>query len=205
MTRARTSCIPLLALTLAAACSDSPVASGGSQELRDAGGAAALDHRGSDGDDAREITMLDACDPRDPGWAPTGGCQLRHGDVSLLEFQSMTTTTRLLAGQRELVGHPAWRNQPSYLSIEDGANVRVTNGGGRLHTFTQVADFGGGRVPPLNGGLTPSPECFPPPGTTDPTELAPRGRAMLEDLPAGVHKFQCCFHPWMRAVIRVSD
>ena len=31
--------------------------------------------------------------------------------------------------------------------------IKVTNRGGRGHTFTEVAEFGGGRVPPLNVGL----------------------------------------------------
>ncbi len=39
--------------------------------------------------------------------------------------------------------------------------MRVTNWGGRGHTFTEVADFGGGCVGDLNIGLSPAPEVQP--------------------------------------------
>ena len=50
----------------------------------------------------------------------------------------------------DVIGHPSWRNEPSYISVRAGRSVRVTNRGGRAHTFTKVNDFGGGFVPPLN-------------------------------------------------------
>ena len=28
---------------------------------------------------AEKISILDRCDPSDPGWAPTGGCTLQGG------------------------------------------------------------------------------------------------------------------------------
>lgn len=36
------------------------------------------------------------------------------------------------------------------------------------------------------------------------TNLAPGGKATVAELARGVHKFQCCFHPWMRAAIKVQ-
>ena len=77
--------------------------------------------------------------------------------------------------------------------------MRIKNEGGRGHTFTEVAQFGGGFVPPLNVGLTPAPECTP--EATIP--LAPGATEEL-NLEPGLHKFQCCIHPWMRAAIRVE-
>src|ERR1051326_568403 len=72
-----------------------------------------------------------------------------------------------------VVGHPAWRFEPSYLDVRSGHQLRVTNTGGENHTFTEVAAFGGGVVPPFNGvgaagkvPLTPAAVCVPPPGTT---------------------------------------
>ena len=108
----------------------------------------------------------------------------------------------LLTSPRSLstVGHPAWRNEPSYLDIESGKTVAVTNAGGRLHTLTEVAQFGGGRVPPLNVGLTPAPECLLP-STTD---VAPGASMRISNLGVGIHRFQCCIHPWMRELIAVS-
>lgn len=83
----------------------------------------------------------------------------------------------------------------------------MTNDGGRDHTFTPVAQFGGGRVPPLNIGLTAAPECLLPPGTPnteDPYFLAPGGKLVLDGLTGGNHRFMCCIHPWMVALIKVN-
>ena len=101
-----------------------------------------------------------------------------------------------------VVGHPAWRNEPSYLRVRAGKSVRVTNEGGRAHSFTLVAAFGGGLVPPLNFGLTAAPECVPPTGA--PQIVPPGGRVEIQDLPPGNHRFQCCLHPWMRALVKVD-
>ena len=60
-----------------------------------------------------------------------------------------------------VVGHQAWRNDPSYLKVLQGTTLRIANKGGRPHTFTKVAAFGGGTAPnpALNEGLITSPEC----------------------------------------------
>jgi plastocyanin len=142
----------------------------------------------------RKIAVLDNCDPDDPAWAPTGGCTLKEGDVTNAEFNALLTSPLSLS----TVGHPSWRNEPSYLTVRSGKDVRVTNEGGRGHTFTEVAEFGGGRVPPLNVGLTPAPEC-----ATSPM-LAPGASIDVTGLSVGLHRFQCCIHPWMRAAIRVE-
>jgi plastocyanin len=99
-----------------------------------------------------------------------------------------------------VVGHQAWRNDPSYLKIESGRTVRVRNEGGRMHTFTEVAQFGGGKVPnpALNKGLTTAPEC---PASVN---IPPGGSMTLTGLAVGNHKFQCCIHPWMREIIKVK-
>ena len=84
------------------------------------------------------------------------------------------------------------------VKIEPGESVRVTNEGGRLHTFTRVVDFGGGRVPMLNIGLTQAPECLA--GVVD---MPPGATITVDGLGIGTHKFQCCIHPWMRAAVKV--
>ena len=146
---------------------------------------------------SRHIAILDDCDSSDPDWAPTGGCALRDGAVREDEFGELLVSSLALS----VVGHPGWRNQPSYLRVPVGTSVLVTNEGGRLHTFTPVAAFGGGRVPPLNVGLTPAPECLT---TPDPNQVGPGGRKEINNLSAGNHRFQCCIHPWMRALIKVE-
>ncbi len=147
-------------------------------------------------DESKRIVIRDDCDPDDPAWAPTGGCALREGDVNNAEFGDELASPLSLA----VIGHQAWRNDPPYLTIEEGEDVRVRNRGGRVHTFTEVAEFGGGKVPvpPLNLGLTQAPEC---PASTN---LPPGARLRLTDLSVGNHRFQCCIHPWMRAIIKVK-
>jgi hypothetical protein len=199
MTTLRTGCTALLALAVAA-CSDDPVsrqptATAGSQpQLASLAGGDGSEERG------RQILILDDCDPSDPGWAPTGGCLLRQGRVTLAEFNALVNSPLSLS----VVGHPAWRNEPSYLDVEEGKAVRVMNAGGRLHTFTEVANFGGGRVPPLSRGLTIAPECVPVPNTPDPFAMPPGTSRRIEGLSVGLHRFQCCIHPWMRELIAVS-
>jgi len=148
----------------------------------------------ADDDDAR-ITIRDDCDPTDPGWDPTGGCTLREGDVSFGEFNGELDSPLAAA----VIGHQAWRNDPSYLKIETGDAVRVRNRGGRTHTFTEVKDFGGGRVPPLNEGLIMADEC------ATATNIVPGAGVKLSGLSAGNHRFQCCIHPWMRAIVKVKS
>ncbi len=143
----------------------------------------------------RNIAMRDDCDPTDVnGWAATGGCLRKKGNVNRAEFDALVGSPLSTA----TVGHPAWRNSPSYLVMKEGGAVRVRNAGGRGHTFTEVAAFGGGNVPPLNQGLTRAPEC--------PFSIGvPPGESVkLSSLAVGDHLFQCCIHPWMRAMIKVT-
>ena len=151
----------------------------------------------SDDDSSRpHIAMLDDCDPRDPLWNNVGGCTLKRGDVSFQEFLGENDSPLAAA----VIGHQAWRNEPSYLKVKVGHTVRVKNEGGRAHTFTKVANFGGGKIPlpPLNEGLQTAPEC---PGSVD---IAPGDGVTLSGLAVGNHRFMCCIHPWMRALIKVK-
>jgi plastocyanin len=150
--------------------------------------------RSSDEPRGIRIAMLDDCDSNDPAWAQFGGCALRGGSVSVAEFFAELDSPLSAA----VVGHQSWRNSPSYLTIRPGTTVRVVNSGGRPHTFTEVAAFGGGKVPLLNEGLTVAPEC---PGSLD---VAPGESIRLSGLGVGNHRFECCIHPWMRALVKVK-
>ena len=154
-----------------------------------------------DGND-NNVAVMDDCLPGDPGWAPTGGCELKphQGDVPAAEFFGLLTSPLTIPPNGSLIGHPSWRNEPSYLTVRVGKNVRVTNRGGRLHTFTEVNDFGGGFIPQLNIGLSQSPQCTP----AGSVSLPPGATVTLTGLTPGLHKYQCCIHPWMRAAIRVD-
>lgn len=145
-------------------------------------------------DDGNRVALRDDCDPNGwPGAPPGGGCALPDGDVTRVEFQGEVSSPFSLS----VIGHQAWRNDPSYLKIQEGETVRVRNRGGRGHSLTKVEFFGGGLVTGLNQGLTPAPEC------AGVVPLPPGGRTELTGLGVGNHRLQCCFHPWMRMVIKV--
>jgi hypothetical protein len=198
MHRHRPGCAALIALALATACSKDPVSNRSPSPDRPSAATAISADRGEG--TGRSIAIKDDCDPSDPGWAPTGGCFLKHGKVTFAEFNSMVVST---LGPTTLVGHPAWRNDPSYLRIDDVGTVHVRNEGGRIHTFTQVANFGGGRVPPLNVGMTPAPECASAVDIPSGESMDVTVNNLLTDT-FGTHKFQCCIHPWMRAAIKTN-
>ena len=48
-------------------------------------------------------------------------------------------------------------------------------------------------------GLTTAPEC---PGSLD---VAPGDSIKLSGLAVGNHRFMCCIHPWMRALVKVKE
>jgi plastocyanin len=154
---------------------------------------------------SREVILWDDCDPTDPAWLPTGGCTLREGSVTEADFRAYLFSP-LHPSQ---IGHPAWWFEPGFLTIAAGKSIKVSNDGGRTHTFTEVANYGGGRVPPLNQSrpgsgappLTPAPECVSP-GVID---IPGGGKSVVEGLAPGDHRFQCCIHPWMRTLVRVSE
>ena len=149
---------------------------------------------GSNG--SRKIAIEDDCDPRDASWNMVDGCHQRRGNVSFAEFNGELDSPLSTA----VVGHQAWRNDPSYVVLRAGKTLRVTNEGGRPHTFTKVVAFGGGKVPvpPLNEGLATAPEC---PASVD---IAPGGGTRISGLAVGNHRFMCCIHPWMRALVKVT-
>jgi plastocyanin len=153
------------------------------------------------------VAIMDDCSQSDDAYDAFGGCpegapfpgsNSYGGDVTVVEFFELLFSPLAQAGH--VIGHPSWRNEPSYISVRAGQKVRVTNRGGRAHTFTKVTDFGGGFVPPLNGTMTTAPECDP----EDVTFLRYGEAETLTGLDSGLHKFQCCIHPWMRGTVRVN-
>jgi plastocyanin len=152
------------------------------------------------------IALVDTCDPA------TFNAAIGPGTCVATPHRSDTTFTEFFGLlfsplAANIIGHPAWNFAPGYISIQAGQTVRATNAGGEAHTFTEVADFGGGFVPPLNGvggpagtvPLVPAGACL-----SSPPVVGPGGTIQIKALPPGVHKFQCCIHPWMRAVVDVE-
>jgi hypothetical protein len=84
--------------------------------------------------------------------------------------------------------------------VRVGQDFVATNKGGEVHTFTEVAEFGGGLVPLLNQ-LSHVPEVAPECtlAALDPDDFVPPGGTYRERVShSGNLKFQCCIHPWMR-------
>ena len=158
------------------------------------------------------VAILDKCDPATFAAGGVSCAVLPHpADVTLQEFLTLLFSPLI----NTVVGHPAWRFEPSYLDIRPGQALRVTNNGGEDHTFTEVANFGGGSIALLNGAVSPpapagtvpltrSPECPATPAGLGPITVAP-GETVEVPLSPGEHRFICCIHPWMRAVIGVGD
>ena len=84
------------------------------------------------------VNMMDNCSEDDAGYNDFGGCpegapfpgsKSYTGDVSVAEFFALLFSPLAPGGQ--VIGHPSWRNEPSYLSIRAGQNLKVNNRGGR--------------------------------------------------------------------------
>jgi plastocyanin len=147
----------------------------------------------SAGADHRTVQILDACDPAtfNAELGP-GSCVRKGGGVTLDRF----------IGQLLRKGEaPAWRFSPAHLKLDAGGTITAQNRGGEFHTFSEVAEFGGGCIPELNElvGLDPVPECAGfPGGVFGATGVPPGGSLTTGELDTGVYRFQCLIHPWQR-------
>jgi plastocyanin len=143
------------------------------------------------------VSILDACDG--PSFAAQGIDCSRNGGVKFQQFISELSARRTVG---------AWHFAPDNLVLQLGQSFSALNRGGETHTFTEVKQFGGGVVPPLNqlsGNPIPAPEClalnpldakqFIPPGGSSDSDVADE---------EGTELYQCCIHPWMRAVVTVK-
>ena len=90
------------------------------------------------------------------------------------------------------------------MKLPAGGSLDAVNRGGEGHSFTEVADFGGGCVDEVNAliGLSPVPECGSPAWLS--TIAGPGGTIKTAPLASGVHRFECLIHPWMRTTATVN-
>src|SRR5262249_52895677 len=110
--------------------------------------------------------------------------------------------------------HEDWKFNPgpSGASLNNGGTIQIRSDGGERHTFTKVAQYGGGLIAAFNAAVGNAPTR--PEGQTtqnegnanirvgqDTTQQFTAGTSPL--FPKGQHLYQCCFHPWMRTVITV--
>jgi len=160
------------------------------------------------------IGIRDACDPGTFN-ANVGPHTCKHGQHGTTKFKFFISELQ----SDQIAG--AWRFNPLLnatqgifqlvtVDLASGQTTSLQNMGGETHTFTKVASFGGGFVPPLNqlsGNPNPAPECLQPENPTNifveagTTETGPT--AGSDQLPPGVTNWQCCVHPWMRMTINV--
>jgi len=161
------------------------------------------------------IGMRDACDTGTfnanvgPGTCKHG----QHGATKFKDFIAELTTDQIAGAWRfnPLLNATQGTDQLATLNLASGQTTSLQNTGGETHTFTKVASFGGGVVPPLNdlsGNPTPAPECLQSENSTNiyveagTTETGPT--AGSDQLPAGATNWECCIHPWMRMTINVQ-
>jgi hypothetical protein len=98
-----------------------------------------------------------------------------------------------------------WAFVPGRFHTDQGEMFVARNAGGETHSFTEVAQFGGGCVAVLNGllHLTPVPECAT--GAFGRTLIPSGGSLTVSGLAPGLHHFECLIHPWMRADVVVEQ
>jgi hypothetical protein len=149
------------------------------------------------------IVAHDQCEPESfNGTIGEGTCVRHNGGTTFGEFIAELTATRTVV---------RWNFTPSQLTARLGVDLLGNNVGGEEHTFTPVAQFGGGVVPILNqlsGTPVPAPECL----ALDEDDLVPAGGKYLieaEELAdavdaSGIARVMCCIHPWMRATVRMQ-
>jgi hypothetical protein len=104
----------------------------------------------------RTVDLNDQCDPDTFNAAVgPGTCTGQNGGVSFDVFLNQLAAS----------GHAgAWHFAPGVVSLCEGDAVQARNTEGEMHTFTKVAQFGGGFVDLLNQlsrNPEPAPECNP--------------------------------------------
>lgn len=146
-------------------------------------------------DHMKMVRMMDECDPATFNAAIGAGTCVRNGGMKFDQFISVLTRLQTV---------PSWRFAPDNVNLRVGDILAATNTGGEGHTFTEVEEFGGGFVDFLNGlAGTPNkaPECV----ALALSDLVAPGATKSEVTDeAGDEKYQCCIHPWMRAVVHIA-
>lgn len=157
-----------------------------------------------DGGNFLEIRAKDECDPVTFGATRCFGPET--GGVTLQEF-----TDAIPNG-----GHEEWKFRPGVggTRVNRGGMAQVRSHGGVRHTFTRVAEFGGGFVPGLNAAVGNAPtvaECQAAQTQPDSDTSVNVTQGSVKQFivgqgglfPRGANRYQCCIHPWMRATITV--
>jgi plastocyanin len=154
------------------------------------------------GSDRERVTMKDDCDPATFNAAIGPGTCVGDGRTTFQNFIAQLQANGVVANRSAR----GWAFRPGQLELESGRGLEARNRGGETHTFTEVANYGGGCVPPVNaalGGLTPVPECATPAFAA--TRVPAGGSLNVAALAPGLHHFECLIHPWMRTDVVVGQ
>lgn len=147
-----------------------------------------------------QVVALDECDPA------TFNAAVGEGFCKNVALGAATKFDDLFKKAAAGTPDPKWDFEPDALSIKQGTVLSVVDEGGEPHTFTEVAQFGGGFIPGLNAGEDTVPECAGGFANVDVarTRILQGSEIKLTDLKKGSHRFQCCIHPWMRMQVEVK-
>jgi hypothetical protein len=178
----------LFGAMLLAACADSPAPSAPD-------GAARLGPA-ADEEGPIRVKILDDCEPTSFNEALGPGTCIGDGETTFDRFLAVLAARHTIR---------TWRFDPRHLAVRPDWQLRLTNLGGEVHTFTEVEEFGGGIVPELNElAETPhvAPECL----ALAPEDFIPAGASILHEVdgePGENEHYMCCIHPWMRMTLHV--
>ena len=158
----------------------------------------------ADGRDTLLVVMNDECDAATFNAAFGPGTCVGPGTTTVPQFLNQLQNNGRVRG---------WSFRPRAGRVDAHGQVPAVNTGGEPHTFTRVQHFGGGCIDQLNAilGLTPVPECsqtvvrggkrvakFE-------ATLVPAGSFRIAHVgAAGVYRYECLIHPWMRTTVHVT-
>lgn len=147
-----------------------------------------------------QVVALDECDP------VTFNAALGPDFCKNVTLGAFTKLSDLFKKAAAGTPDPGWDFEPDTVNIKQGATLNVFDQGGEPHTFTEVAQFGGGFIGDLNAGEATVPECAD--GFKNlavaKTRILQGSHVQITGLSKGEHLFECCIHPWMRVKVEVK-
>ena len=147
-----------------------------------------------------QIVALDECEPKSFNDA------LGADFCKNVALGATTSLEKLFKQASDGTPDPGWDFEPDEISIKKDTTLTVVDQGGEPHTFTEVAQFGGGFIEGLNAGEETVPECRGGFKNVDvaKTRILQGSQIQVNGLSKGEHRFQCCIHPWMRVKVDVK-
>ena len=146
-----------------------------------------------------QVVALDECDP------VTFNAALGPDFCRNVALGADTKLSDLFAKAKAGTPDPGWDFEPDTVHMKKGTILDVVDQGGEPHTFTEVAQFGGGFIAGLNAGEQTVPECAG--GFSNvavaKTRILQGSHLHITGLSKGEHLFECCIHPWMRVRVEV--